>query len=148
MSEENRIDDVEQFVASGLDALNSRDPDALFALGQPDAEFTSVLAGTEGGVYRGRDGWRDYFHDIEETFVDFAWGLDEIVGWRGDDLVVVSRLSGRGRASGASVEVSLATVWTFREGKPWRGVTYSSKAEALEAAGLREWRKSAGPDAR
>jgi len=138
MLQENRVDDAEGFVASALEALNGRDPDALAALGHPDAEFTSVLASTEGRVYRGRDGWRDYFRDIEETFVDFAWGLEEIVGWGGDDLVVVSRLTGRGRASRAPVEVSLATVWSFREGKPWRGITYSSKDDALEAAGLSE----------
>jgi ketosteroid isomerase-like protein len=50
---------------------------------------------------------------------------------------VVTR-HGRGRASGAEVDWPLALVWTIRKGKVIRVVRFPTRADALEAAGLRE----------
>jgi hypothetical protein len=57
----------------------------------------------------------------------------------GDQVLVLIRFGGRGKMSGAEVEVLVWNLWTFREGESVRW-TYSGedRAEALEAAGLRE----------
>jgi ketosteroid isomerase-like protein len=44
----------------------------------------------------------------------------------------------RGETSGAPFEVPTFHVWSFRDGRPWRGSAYESRDEALEAAGLPE----------
>jgi hypothetical protein len=46
--------------------------------------------------------------------------------------------TGRGKASGASVEIDLWQVWLFFEGKVVRFVQQHDRAAALEAAGLGE----------
>jgi ketosteroid isomerase-like protein len=135
MSQENEIDKLAAAVAH---ALNERDPDALLGLVHSDFEFHSRLMAVEGRVYRGRDGFRDYFRDIDESFTDTRWSFDEIVGRSGDEVMVVFRFNARGRESGTPVDVHTAQVWTFRDGKVWRNVTYASRAEALKAAGLSE----------
>lgn len=46
--------------------------------------------------------------------------------------------SGRGKASGAQGEISMAMVWTVREQAITRVEFFLDRAQALEAVGLRE----------
>jgi len=135
MPEENELNELVAVVAH---ALNERDPDALFERVDPDFEFHSRVMAVEGRVYRGRDGFRDYFRDIDESFTDARWSFDEVVGRSGDEVMVVFRFTARGLESGVPVETLSAQVWTFRDGKVWRNVVFASREEALEAAGLSE----------
>jgi len=48
------------------------------------------------------------------------------------------RFIAHGAASGAPLEMELAHVYTFRDGRATRCVEYFDRSEALEAAGLRE----------
>jgi len=54
------------------------------------------------------------------------------------ELPVWLRFSGHGAESEVPIEMELAHVITMRDGKWARTVEYAAKAEALEAAGLRE----------
>ena len=54
------------------------------------------------------------------------------------NLVVLVRWVGRGKASGAQGEISMAMVWTVREQAITRIEFFLDRAEALEAVGLRE----------
>jgi pimeloyl-ACP methyl ester carboxylesterase/ketosteroid isomerase-like protein len=130
--------DAEALAAAIVAALNARDLDALGSLAHPDIEFHSRLVALEGRVYRGHEGMAEYFRDIDAAFADATWELAEIVGWHGSDLVVELRTTARGHESGVPIDVVTPQVWSFREGKPWRNVTYSSRAEAVRAAGLAE----------
>jgi ketosteroid isomerase-like protein len=56
----------------------------------------------------------------------------------GDQVVVVVRYSGRGRASGIELEDRLFEVHTLRDGKVARKRDFKTRSEALEAAGLSE----------
>ena len=47
-------------------------------------------------------------------------------------------LSGRGKRSGVETSWNIWQVWTFREGKFFRGHGFTSRDEALKAAGLSE----------
>jgi ketosteroid isomerase-like protein len=132
------VENVETVVEQVIDALNRRDAEALATLTTPDGEFHSRLAGVEGRPYCGEDGFREFFSDFEGSFAEAVWELAEIVGWSGDDLLLVLHVSGRGQASGAPIDVLAPQVWTFRSGKIWRNVVYSTREEALEATGLGE----------
>jgi ketosteroid isomerase-like protein len=55
-----------------------------------------------------------------------------------DKVVVVVSMTGRGRGSDVPVEGRFVQVWTLRDGKAVSLRDYATKAEALEAAGLRE----------
>jgi ketosteroid isomerase-like protein len=56
-----------------------------------------------------------------------------------DRVVSVLTSHVRGRASGIAVELAhFAAVWTIREGKIVRVALFTTRAEALEAVGLRE----------
>jgi ketosteroid isomerase-like protein len=56
----------------------------------------------------------------------------------GDQVVVVVRYSGRGRASGIELEERSFEVHTLRDGKVARKREFKTRSEALEAAGLSE----------
>jgi ketosteroid isomerase-like protein len=130
--------DAEVMLARALEALNARDVDALMMIVDPELEFRSRLTQVEGREYRGRQGIEDFLSDVDEAWADVAWSVDEIIGWRGDDLVLVVRNKARGETSGAPFEVPTFHVWSFRDGRPWRGSAYESRDEALEAAELPE----------
>lgn len=127
---------------SVLAALNARDVDAIAALLHPDGELRSRISTSEGRSYRGREGFRDYFRDVDEAFDGFHWELHEIVGWYGDDLVIVLRATGRGRTSGAPIDQLFPQVWRFKDGKPWRNTVYHSLEEALAATNQPRSRRS------
>jgi ketosteroid isomerase-like protein len=50
---------------------------------------------------------------------------------------VVFKISGHAKLSGVETDLTYAALYTFRDGKIARGCEYSTRDEALEAAGLR-----------
>jgi ketosteroid isomerase-like protein len=57
----------------------------------------------------------------------------------GEDKVVgVMKISGRAKLSGVQTDLTDAIVYTLRDRKIARGREYWTRAEALEAVGLRE----------
>jgi ketosteroid isomerase-like protein len=101
------------------------------------------------------------FHD-EQTFPDFPQrvrGVPEIIGWSeevrealdefaleplefieasGDRVLTPTRQRGRGRESGVPIVIEYFGLFTIRDGRV-RGVEFfRHRAEALDAAGLRE----------
>ena len=55
-----------------------------------------------------------------------------------DDVLVVLRMSGRGSQSGVSITQQGAVLFSFVESQLVSGKSFASRAEALEAVGLRE----------
>jgi ketosteroid isomerase-like protein len=88
------------------------------------------------GAYRigaeALDAWATFTDEFEQV----ESGVDRVVE-AGEQVVALTYVRGRGRASGAAVSAETAIVLTFREGKVAR-VELTDRAEALEAAGLRE----------
>jgi ketosteroid isomerase-like protein len=70
----------------------------------------------------------DGLHADVEEYIDV--GDDRVFTW--------SRFTGRGRTSGVPADWHLAIIFTIRGGKVVCGEEYFDRAEALEAAGLRE----------
>ena len=132
-------EDREKLIASVLDAFNRHDPGAVRGLVHPEYEFHSRIAALDGRVYQGPAGFEEYFGDIDDGFVESRWEFDEAEQPPDDDkLFVVFRFTAHGRESGIPIDRLAPQVWSFRDGLVWRNVSFASKAEALEAAGLSE----------
>ena len=104
----------------------------------PDIEF-KLRFGLDESEGRGADAlasaWLDYLRSWED------WRTGEItdVIESGDGVVVVSPIRGRGKHSGAEVEIpDAACAFAFQNGKIVRIVLTGSRREALEAVGLSE----------
>ena len=99
-------------------------------------------AATDGiddtGPTLGKDAMRKHIGDWIDTFDDFWFEAVELIDAGGDTVVAVERFGGRAKLSGVETDQTGAVVLTIRAGKIVRCREYATRAEALEAAGLRE----------
>jgi ketosteroid isomerase-like protein len=91
----------------------------------------------DSGEYRGLDGVLRWQADWEASWASWRWEAEELIDV-GNRVVAVLRVHAKGRGSGADVERLDGAVWTLRDGKGVRLDYYGSKADALEAVGLRK----------
>jgi ketosteroid isomerase-like protein len=94
---------------------------------------TGTWPGLEG-TYRGPDALDQWMETLRSEWETFTVSLDEVISDAGDVVVVVERLSGRGRESGIEVEMSLFSVYWSREGKIAKRRSFRTPEEALDAA--------------
>jgi ketosteroid isomerase-like protein len=135
MSEEN----VEAF-RRAVAAYNGRDIDAFLEEFDPEVEWhslTQVMFGGEQSVYRGHPGVREGLQDMDEALAELQVEVSEIRDL-GELIVVIGRVRGHGRASGAETESPINWVVEFRGGRVTRMTDYLDPKNALEAAGLSE----------
>jgi ketosteroid isomerase-like protein len=83
------------------------------------------------------NGIRRYLGAMADELDDLHIESEEVVD-AGDQVVATSRISGRGRSSGAPVELVMTTVGAHQDGMIIRMRNFADKAEALDAAGLVE----------
>ncbi len=133
MSDEENLELVRRLI----DTWNRGDYDAWIELFDRDCEFRPLRAQLEGQPYRGHDGLRQFEQDLTQDWEQVRFALNE-VREVGDQVVVLARFHGRGRASGAEVDIPIGVVGRVREGKIAEARMFSNPDEALEAAGLRE----------
>ena len=121
-----------------IDAFNRRDVDGIFECVNPDLEWFPAMPVTfGGGALRGREGIESYVREISDTWEEYR-----VVGQDsrdlGDEVLVLSRVEGRGAGSGGLVDTEMGQVYDFRDGKISRVRTYLNHGEALAAVGLEE----------
>ena len=75
--------------------------------------------------------------DWLESFDEFRFSPDEFIDG-GDDVVVPNHQQGRGRGSGALVQMRTTWLCTVHDARIARIREYSTKARALEPAELNE----------
>jgi ketosteroid isomerase-like protein len=121
-----------------FEAVNRHDIGALDALLSEEMEFHSVLAASEGGVFRGRQGIRDYFAEFDAAFAEFRTEIEEIIDTGEDRVLALVKFTARGKGSGVTLDQHFGMVFTFQGEKVTRMDSYFNTAEALEAVGLRE----------
>jgi ketosteroid isomerase-like protein len=128
-----------QIVKEGLEAFSSGEIERIVEMTHADFEGSvPPELSAEPDTYRGHAGIRRYFETFADA-VDHIHFEPERLWKAGPDMVVaLVRMTGRGRQTSIPIEQRNAQVWTLREGKLWRGVTYASLAAALAAAGLSE----------
>jgi ketosteroid isomerase-like protein len=132
MSQEN-VEIAQRDVA----ARAARDWSALPEIWHPEIELV-LVAGS--GSFRGIEEITRFFDSLSDLYSEYRVEVDEVVGV-GDRVVTVERVAGRGLKGSDTqtwIQTTLFRVISFKDGRIWRVKEYPSRAEALEAAGLRE----------
>jgi ketosteroid isomerase-like protein len=128
-----------EIVRRVYNAAARRDAETVLALYDPEVELDAsriALGGLVGEPVRhGHDGVRSFFRDVHEAWDNLEYDVEELIEADEQVISVVTR-RGRGRASGAGVEMHYALVWTLRDGKVARVAWFTTREEALRAAGL------------
>jgi ketosteroid isomerase-like protein len=93
----------------------------------PFEDNHSPAHGIEGGMAI-RNGWLDAWDEMQAE-------MEQIVS-QGDGVVASIHVTGRGRSSGAEVDVRLYMLFRVRDEKVSYVYEYTDRADALEAIGL------------
>jgi ketosteroid isomerase-like protein len=133
MSQENV-----EIVRRAYEAFQRNGGEALLAFLDREVEWKVRADLPDSDTYVGHEGMRRLSATFDEA-LDESWYSPEEFIDAGDQVVVVLRWGGRGKASGVEFEERDET-WIFavREGKVVRVTEYPSRQDALEAAGLSE----------
>jgi ketosteroid isomerase-like protein len=91
----------------------------------------------DAGTYLGPEGVAEYTRGFLEPWSRITIDAEEI-SEAGDSVVVAVWQRGTGTGSGAVTEFRYFHVWSFRGSRVIRFETFRERAEAIEAAGLRE----------
>jgi ketosteroid isomerase-like protein len=133
MSREN-VDVVKALFA----AFAERDLDAAARVLHPEIEIRpAIVGGPEGVVYRGLNGNRQFWADIDAAWTEFRIEPEEFRDL-GGQVLVLGRALARGPGSGIALDEAAAWIAVVSEGQIIRFQSFSHQQEALEAAGLSE----------
>jgi ketosteroid isomerase-like protein len=111
------------------------DPDVFASMFTPESVWFPIednhtpTYGIEGAM-RTRTQWLDAWDEVHS---DLEGVIDE-----GENVVASVHLTGRGKMSGANVDLRIHFHFKVRDGKVVYAFEYEDKADALEAAGLSE----------
>jgi ketosteroid isomerase-like protein len=113
------------------------DDEAAFERFDPEVEWFPPPDVSSSGKRQGHEGVRRSLAAWIGTWEDYHFELRQLID-RGDDVLAEGWQRGRGRTSGVEVSEKICSVWTLRAGLIIRQRMFRDRAEALEAAGLRE----------
>jgi ketosteroid isomerase-like protein len=128
------IDSVE-VATRAIAAFNAREVEVFAALTAPDFEWLPSMSPVEGESFNGPEGVSRYFEYLEGAWQRFRIHPDEFRVHRAG-VLVLGRLEGCGRSSGAIVEALLGMAFEIRDGLITRIRGYLDHSEALRATGL------------
>jgi ketosteroid isomerase-like protein len=104
----------------------------------PDFQIRIPESYPEGGeVFRGRKGVEGWLAMIDDVWSEWPY-QDQRYLDAGDTVVAILRVVAKGTASGLRLDREVAHVWRISENRAVGVTVYLDRAEALEAAGLRE----------
>jgi hypothetical protein len=134
MSQENV-----EIVRGAVEAFNGGHFEAAMDRLHPDVEWQSLDVFPDPGMYRGPEGVREFFETWLDTFQGFRLHLEDCVTVDQHLVLATLRVSGEGAGSGVEVESpAFFQLLEVRDGLVIRARMFQERAEALEAAGLRE----------
>ena len=133
MSQENV-----ELVRLGIEAIQRGDLALVEEFTQPDAVLIQPPEVPDAKTYEGPRAIRESMEDWPNQWEDFQMELLDVIDAGGDVVVSITRHRGRGRESGIEMDFEVFYVHRLRDGKLARLEMFFSRAQALEAAGLRE----------
>ena|SRR5689334_6103176 len=120
-----------------IDAFNRRDVDAIVECVDQDVEWFRAMPVTSGGgALRGGGGIESYVREVSDAWQEYRVVAQDFRDLGDDQLLVLSRVEGRGAGSGGLVDAPMGQIFDFRDCKIWRVRTYLDHAEALKAVRL------------
>jgi ketosteroid isomerase-like protein len=134
MSQEQNVEIVRRAWEA---AMRRPKPDfaTVNALYDPSHELVPVV---EGGTLRGAPGFREWLIGINETLDSWEATAEEVTAIDDVRVMLVWAVSAHGKSSGAAAGMRGANIVTVRDGKVTRTESYSTREQAVEAAGLSE----------
>ena len=137
MSQENV-----ELVRAGYEAFSRGDMEAALAPLHPSIEWWPAADEPITRPYRGHDGYRRLIAEAREAVPDIQTEIEELFVVE-DRVVVCVRFWGRGRDSGAPVEIRETHVARLRDGMIIEVREYRHKATPSKpcACGSRRWRR-------
>jgi ketosteroid isomerase-like protein len=125
-------------VKSLFAAFAARDQAAAAAVLHPQVEIRpAIVGGPEGVVYRGLDGNKQFWADIDAAWAEFRIKTEEFRDL-GEQVLVLGRAFARAEGSGIALDEPAAWLAVIHEGQIVQFRSFSNQPEALEAAGLTE----------
>ena len=123
-------------VREAYDAVNRGDLDMAVSCIAPDMEYVAsgAVPGATG-VFMGPEGVKEFIAGLYEEFDEPRADVSELLD-AGDQVLVSATARGRGKLSGVETTWDTWQLWTVRDGKLMRGQGFTSREEALAAAGL------------
>ena len=124
-------------VRQAYEAFTDGDLDAGMAAAlHPDIEWLPSEKFPDREPFRGHEGVRGFVMLFRENFDDFWMRPEEFIQSPDGRVVVPLRIGGHGKAGGVDIDAFYVHVWTLSEGKAVRVETYTTREDALAAAGL------------
>jgi uncharacterized protein len=130
MSEQN-VDLVRALYA----AADRGDLEQASSLVHPEIEFHTYSHSPEAGIYRGREAVQAYNEALFGQFESLRIEVEELID-AGDRVVVVSTQHAVPKGGQQEIQVHMAELWTVRDSLLAERYSFSTKDQALEAAGL------------
>jgi ketosteroid isomerase-like protein len=123
-------------VREAYEAVNRGDLDTAVSCIATDMEYVAsgAVPGATG-VFMGPDGVKKFIAGLYGEFDDARAEVSELLD-AGDQVLVSATARGRGKLSGVETQWETWQLWTLRDGKLVRGQGFTSREEAVEAAGL------------
>ena len=110
---------------------------AAALLARENVEWHDQVAIPGAEVHRGREAVRRHFELWLDAWKEIGYTVEEVLD-PGNCVVVMVRRRGKGARSGAEVNDRVTYVYTVSGDRIVRFEAFTDKAEALEAAGLRD----------
>jgi ketosteroid isomerase-like protein len=126
--------DVE-LVQTIYERFRAGDDEGALALLDPEIEVHDRPEAPDPQVHRGHEGVVAALNESRAAFEGLDLVPEEFLD-PGDQVIVVFRFQGTGRASGIPIEERLCHLWTIRDGKAVRMEVHSRREDALGAAGV------------
>jgi ketosteroid isomerase-like protein len=121
-----------EIIRRGLDAYNKGDVESMLETADPDIEFVPLRSLVVGGSYRGHEGIRQFFEDLDEEWENRVI-RNEDFRESDDSVLLLGEFEARGKASGVEMHSPVAWLFELRGGKVMRMQAYSNQEEALRA---------------
>jgi hypothetical protein len=90
-------------------------------------------------IFHGADAPKALMALLAESFSDPAVQVERSIEAPAGEIVVIARVTGRGRASGIAISRQQAHVWRFEGEQAREMIVHGSPREALRSLGLEEW---------
>jgi ketosteroid isomerase-like protein len=133
MSEENV-----EIVRRAFETFAQEGPEAMVDFWDPEIELWMPSGLVQaGGTYRGHRAVLDWMKEWAEAWEEIDYTPEEFTE-AGDNVLVSVLYNARGKESGVRTEARFWYLLTLRNGKTVRWELYPERAQALEAAGLRQ----------
>ena len=119
-------------------AWNEGGIEAVLPFLDPDVEWHPPRESMEPGIYRGHAGVRDYSGRLGEVFDQRRVEPVEVIDVDAERVISVIQVIGRREKFGTDIDAVWAWLVTLGGGKIIEVRIYTDRAQALDAAGLRE----------